>query len=281
MNTHNPIKDGIEKAAKIAQDFAQTYGSQIVDAKDKTDKVHRVFSNVAEKYDIMNNLMSGGLHHLWKSSFVSKIDLSPNIKILDIASGSGDIAMGVCRQAISQNCAIDITMSDINKDMLDLAKDRFGDFLYDHPNATIKTDFVVCDAENMDFKDQSFDVVTLSFGLRNMTHIDKVIGEIARVLRPGGQLLIMEFGKPSLPIYKEIYDLYLHYIIPNMGALIVNDRDSYQYFVESIKAFPAKEVILDLMQHHGFINCSSEGFFFDSVDVYQAQRQSSVHHPKA
>lgn len=222
------------------------FGEEIVTPEQKTEKVHGVFDSVATKYDIMNDVMSGGLHRIWKDHFVRMIRPKPNQRILDVAGGTGDIAFRL-RQKIyhpSRTPHHPITVCDLTSAMLDVGRDRAIDrgWINDFK-------WVTGNAENLPFPDNHFDIYTIAFGLRNVTHIDKALAEAYRILKPGGQFYCLEFSHIETPLLSKAYDLYSYNLIPKIGEIIANDKDSYQYLVESIRKFPSARKLEQRMKN--------------------------------
>lgn len=220
------------------------FGHTSVTPEEKTEKVHGVFTNVADKYDIMNDLMSGGIHRLWKDRFIRMIRPRADWKYLDVAGGTGDIAFRI-RQKIGTQA--DITLCDLTESMLSVGRDRAIDkgWLDDF-------NWVTGNAEDLPFEDNSYDVYTIAFGLRNVTHIDKALKEAHRVLKPGGRFFCLEFSKVRNPLLAKGYKLYSRHIIPQIGAVVANDRDSYQYLVESIERHPNQKELQKRLSNAGF-----------------------------
>lgn len=218
------------------------FGFKDVTPKEKTDKVIGVFDSVASNYDIMNDLMSGGMHRIWKDRFVRMIRPKNGQAILDVAGGTGDIAFRMKKKAPESA----ITVSDLNPNMLDVGRDRAIDRGW--INAF---DWVTGNAEDLPFEDNSFDIYTIAFGLRNVTHIDKALAEAARVLKPGGRFFCLEFSHVKDPLFAKAYDLYSYNIIPRIGEKVAQDRESYQYLVESIRKMPKQELLQDRMNAAG------------------------------
>jgi demethylmenaquinone methyltransferase/2-methoxy-6-polyprenyl-1,4-benzoquinol methylase len=225
------------------------FGYEEVDAKEKTKRVKSVFSNVASKYDIMNDFMSGGVHRLWKRTFVRRIAPKIHHKILDVGGGTGDISFLMYKDS---NGA-DITVSDINPDMLKVGEARAVD-----KGLLGKLKWQVVNAEEVPFEDNTFDIYTIAFALRNVTHIDKALSEAYRVLKPGGKFYCLEFSKPVYEPLQKIYDAFSFKIIPQIGAMVANDRESYQYLVESIRQFPHQQGLKIRMEDAGFKNVKFE-----------------------
>ena len=223
---------------------SQWFGYKKVDAGEKMRLVETVFDSVASRYDLMNDLMSGGVHRLWKNKFVSMLRPSPTKTLLDVAGGTGDIAFRYRQRAGDK---AQITVCDINKEMLAVGKDRainrgyLKGFKWVHGNA-----------EALKFKDNSYDLYTISFGLRNVPKIDDALEEAYRVLKPGGQFFCLEFSQVVNPLFHKIYDEYSFRMIPKIGELVANDRDSYQYLVESIRQFPPQAELAARMKKAGF-----------------------------
>ncbi len=217
------------------------FGFKTVDEQEKARRVRGVFDSVASKYDIMNDLMSMGLHRAWKAYTVMVANLKPGNKVLDIAGGTGDMAMAFAEKvgAVGQ-----VVHTDINLAMLRQGRERLIDKGVLLPTA-------VCDAEQLPFADQQFDLVCVAFGLRNMTHKDRALREMARVLKPGGKLLVLEFSKVAAPLTKA-YDWYSFEVLPRLGKMVAGDDASYRYLAESIRMHPDQRSLKALMQQSGF-----------------------------
>lgn len=213
------------------------FGFEQVSPDTKTEKVLGVFKSVADSYDVMNDAMSLGVHRLWKRSFVSRINPRGGEDILDVAGGTGDISFLMYEHAKRRTGSkAKITLSDINPDMLRVGRDRAIDRGYLN-----EFDWVEANAEKLPFADNSFDIYTISFGLRNVTHIDTALAEVHRVLKPGGRFYCLEFSTVETPILSKLYDLYSFKALPKMGELIAKDAQSYKYLAESIRQFPTQE----------------------------------------
>ena len=226
------------------------------------ENVRSIFNSVSKKYDLMNDLMSLGLHRLWKRHFCSYVE-NLNSKIIDVASGSGDIAHYLYKKAQKQNTSPDITLSDINENMLELAKEKFfNSGLYDNFK------YVIADSSSLPFADNTFDYYTVAFGIRNMENIQLVLNEAHRILKPGGKFLCLEFSKPSLTMIKKLYDIYSFKIIPKIGKYIAKDQNAYEYLVESIRAFPDQNIFASMMEKAGFKVCSFENINFSISSIY-------------
>ncbi len=217
------------------------FGFQSVDESEKASRVRGVFDSVASKYDVMNDVMSGGMHRAWKAYTVMVANLKEGDRALDIAGGTGDLALAFSKRVGASG---QVVHTDINEAMLRVGRDRLLD-----KGVILPT--TVCDAEALPFADNYFDLVSVAFGLRNMTHKDQAIREMNRVLRPGGKLLVLEFSKVAKPLEKA-YDWYSFKILPAMGKLIAGDSESYRYLAESIRMHPGQEDLKTLMQQCGF-----------------------------
>ncbi len=216
------------------------FGFQTVAENEKARKVAEVFHSVAANYDIMNDLMSGGLHRIWKAFTISRAAIRPGMRVLDIASGTGDLARAFAKRAGSTG---EVWMTDINDSMLRVGRDRMMDAGMVLPTA-------VCDAERLPFPDGYFDRVSVAFGLRNMTHKDRALAEMARVLKPGGKLLVLEFSRVAKPL-APVYDWYSFNVLPLMGKLVAKDEASYRYLAESIRMHPDQETLAGMMREAG------------------------------
>ncbi len=220
------------------------FGFQQVEAGQKAGMVHGVFSRVAARYDLMNDLMSGGVHRLWKDAMMDWLAPRPGQRLLDVAGGTGDIAFRFLRRAGADAQA---TVLDMTEPMLTEGRQRA-----EAEHLAGQLDWVVGDAMALPFPDNVFDVYTISFGIRNVTRIEDALAEAYRVLRPGGRLMVLEFSQlPSQPMQR-LYDLYSFNVIPRMGQIVAGDRDSYQYLVESIRNFPDQERFAAMISDAGF-----------------------------
>ena len=217
------------------------FGFQDVNTAEKARKVRGVFDSVAPKYDVMNDLMSLGLHRAWKAYTVLVAHAKPGQRVLDIAGGTGDLARAFAPQVAPGGLVVH---TDINEAMLKEGRNRLLDKGLSLPT-------VVCDAEKLPFGNASFDLVTVAFGLRNMTHKEAALGEMARILKPGGKLLVLEFSKVAAPLEK-IYDWYSFNVLPKLGRLVAGDEASYRYLAESIRMHPGPEALKALMLKNGF-----------------------------
>ncbi len=221
------------------------FGFETVAADEKAGKVMEVFSSVAYKYDIMNDVMSGGMHRLWKRSFIAKAVLLKGGKALDVAAGSGDISIGLLKKV---NRQASVVLTDLNGPMLQEGARR----ILDEGLLPSVADCIQSDGTKLPFADNSFDLVTIAFGIRNFVDVPAGLAEFYRVLKPGGQFMCLEFSKPVLPMLDVIYDTYSFNVIPAMGEMITGDRDSYQYLVESIRRFPDQKRFEKWIKQAGF-----------------------------
>jgi demethylmenaquinone methyltransferase / 2-methoxy-6-polyprenyl-1,4-benzoquinol methylase len=219
------------------------FGFQPVEEHAKERMVQSVFSHVASRYDLMNDLMSAGLHHGWKEQLIDRVRPTPTMHLLDVAGGTGDIAFRYLKRGGGR-----VTLADLNPEMLEVGRGRAIDMNLDAD----RLQWNCANAESLPFDDTSFDCYTISFGIRNVTHIDAALREAYRVLRYGGHFLCLEFSMPSNPILRKLYDAYSFNVIPSMGAKITGDKDSYQYLVESIRQFPEQKRFAEIIKDAGF-----------------------------
>ncbi|WP_047249312.1 bifunctional demethylmenaquinone methyltransferase/2-methoxy-6-polyprenyl-1,4-benzoquinol methylase UbiE [Chromobacterium subtsugae] len=217
------------------------FGFKTVDESEKAGKVAEVFHSVAGKYDVMNDLMSGGLHRVWKHFTLTTSGVRAGDKVLDIAGGTGDLARGWAKRVGKTG---EVWLTDINSSMLTVGRDRLLD-------EGVILPVSLADAEKLPFPDNYFDAVSVAFGLRNMTHKDAALKEMCRVLKPGGKLFVLEFSKVWKPL-SPLYDFYSFKALPIMGKLVANDADSYQYLAESIRMHPDQETLKQMMLEAGF-----------------------------
>ncbi|TFW18377.1 bifunctional demethylmenaquinone methyltransferase/2-methoxy-6-polyprenyl-1,4-benzoquinol methylase UbiE [Massilia arenosa] len=216
------------------------FGYKTVAEEEKVKQVAKVFHSVAAKYDVMNDLMSGGLHRIWKTFTIANAAVRPGMKVLDIAAGTGDLTKTFAKQAGPTG---EVWHTDINESMLRVGRDRLL-------NKGIVTPTLLCDAEKLPFPDNYFDRVSVAFGLRNMTHKDAALAEMRRVLKPGGKLLVLEFSKVAAPLQKP-YDVYSFSVLPWLGQQIAGDAESYRYLAESIRMHPDQETLKTMMEGAG------------------------------
>jgi demethylmenaquinone methyltransferase/2-methoxy-6-polyprenyl-1,4-benzoquinol methylase len=219
------------------------FGYQTVDEDQKAGMVHGVFTNVASKYDVMNDVMSMGIHRVWKDAMMDWLAPRPDQKLLDVAGGTGDVAFRFLGRAPGAHA----TVCDMTESMLVEGRKRA-----EAAQMAGSLEWVVGDAMALPFDDNSFDVYTISFGIRNVTRIADALSEAYRVLKPGGRLMVLEFSQIPNDMMQKVYDLYSFNIIPRMGQVIANDRDSYQYLVESIRRFPDQETFAAMIRNAGF-----------------------------
>ena len=220
------------------------FGSQTVDAAAKAGMVGQVFDSVAAKYDVMNDLMSFGVHRIWKRFTIDQSGVRPGQTVLDIAGGTGDLAGKFSKRVGKQGFVV---LADINASMLRVGRDKLMD-----DGVVGNIDYTQANAEVLPFADDTFDCITIAFGLRNVTDKDKALASMNRVLKPGGRLLILEFSKPVLPLLSKAYDAYSFAALPMMGKLVANDADSYRYLAESIRMHPDQDTLKGMMDSAGF-----------------------------
>lgn len=242
---------------------SQWFGEKSVTPEEKTAAVQGVFGSVATKYDIMNDVMSGGVHRLWKDRFIREIRPRNGLDYLDVAGGTGDIAFRIKKRAPKST----ITLCDLTHDMLAVGRDRAIDkgWIDDFS-------WVTGNAEALPLPDESVDVYTIAFGLRNVTRIDTALAEAARVLRPGGRFFCLEFSHVTDPALAKLYDVYSYGLIPKMGKMIANDAESYQYLVESIRKFPKQAELKRRMELAGLSGCSYKNLSFGVVAIHSGYK---------
>lgn len=225
------------------------FGFEDVPEAQKAKKVAEVFDSVAAKYDVMNDLMSGGLHRIWKFATVREAAVRPGMKVLDIAGGTGDLSKAFLDKVGPRG---EVWLTDINESMLRVGRDRMLDL-------GLLPKMALCDAEKLPFPTDYFDVVTVAFGLRNMTHKDIALSEMRRVIKPGGKVMVLEFSKVNA-LLAPAYDLYSFNVLPKLGQLIANDAKSYQYLAESIRMHPDQETLKQIMRDVGFDQVKYQNF---------------------
>jgi demethylmenaquinone methyltransferase/2-methoxy-6-polyprenyl-1,4-benzoquinol methylase len=233
-----------------------SFGYEQVAPEDKAARVGAVFSNVARKYDVMNDAMSGGMHRLWKDRFVRRVKPREGEAILDMAGGTGDIAFRMAAGGAR------VTVSDINQDMLDVGIERamergIDGLVWSRQNA-----------EELSFGDRFFDAYTIAFGIRNVTRIDRALAEAHRVLRYGGRFFCLEFSTVEWPGFKDVYDAYSHHLVPRLGQAIAGDADSYRYLIESIRKFPRMPEFEAMIRNAGFIQTRVEPIMGGLVAIH-------------
>lgn len=229
------------------------FGYQDIREDQKAGMVHDVFTNVASKYDVMNDVMSAGIHRLWKDAMMDWLAPRPGQRLLDVAGGTGDIAFRFLKRAgLAEAVVLDMTEA-----MLIEGRKRA-----EASSLTEQLNWIVGDAMSLPFEANSFDAYTISFGIRNVTHVEDALSEAFRVLKPGGRLMVLEFSQLPNSMMQWAYDLYSFNVIPRMGKIIANDRDSYQYLVESIRKFPDQDRFTDMIREAGFENVSYRNMTF-------------------
>lgn len=252
------------------------FGNTTVGVNDKKPLVAEVFHKVAAKYDVMNDLMSVGVHRIWKHELLMMLNPQPGHQHLDVAGGTGDISFGIY-ETIKANTSpgvehanSHITVCDINSSMLEVGEQRAAEKGYLNCTHGIDMDFVEGDAEKLPFPDNSFDAYTIAFGLRNVTHIDLALAEAHRVLKPGGRFMCLEFSHLDNAVMQQIYDAYSFSVIPALGQVVADDRASYQYLVESIRKFPKQPELLEKMANAGMRCGRYTNLTFGVVAVHSA-----------
>ena len=223
------------------------FGYRDVAEEEKSSLVQGVFSSVATKYDVMNDVMSGGVHRLWKSAMIDWLAPRPGWRSLDVAGGTGDIAFRILDRTQKRGGDAHVTVLDLTEDMLRAGMERA-----ESRAMAANLDWINGDAMALPFEDDSFDSYTIAFGIRNVTRIEEALAEAYRVLRPGGRFLCLEFSQVTIPGIDKMYDAYSFNVIPRMGKMIANDRDSYQYLVESIRRFPDQDRFASMIRDAGF-----------------------------
>lgn len=245
------------------------FGYQSVDEQEKSARVGAVFDSVAGKYDIMNDVMSFGVHRLWKDWYVWQTEVKPGETVLDLAAGTGDISQRLGKKMRGKGHGADIEgqliVSDINAAMLKRGRERLL-----NKGFCQHVSFVLADAEALPFADNSIDLITMAFGLRNVTHQDKAIAEMQRVLKPGGRVLILEFSQPRSAVVSKAYDWYSFTFLPKMGQWIARDSDSYQYLAESIRMHPDQETLADMFRQAGFMQVDYQNMNNGIVAIHKA-----------
>lgn len=220
------------------------FGFKTVAKDQKANLVAGVFHSVAGKYDLMNDVMSFGIHRLWKRYTIDCSGVRPGQKVLDLAGGTGDLAAKFARIVGPTG---EVVLADINDSMLQVGRDKLRD-----KGIVGNVSYVQADAEKLPFEDNTFDLITIAFGLRNVTDKDAALRSMLRVLKPGGRLLVLEFSKPNVEMLSKAYDLYSFHIMPKMGEFIAQDKDSYQYLAESIRMHPDQDTLKGMMENAGF-----------------------------
>ena len=232
------------------------FGDELVSPEEKTRRVGQVFSSVARRYDVMNDLMSGGMHRLWKDRFVARVKPRPGEEILDVGGGTGDVAFRMARRGAH------VTVSDINPDMLEVGKQRA------QRRGIEDLTWRVENAERLSFADATFDAYTIVFGIRNVTEIPAALREAYRVLKRGGRFYCMEFSTSEWPGFSNLYDAWATNVIPRIGKAVADDEESYRYLVESIRRFPRPEVFKRMVADAGFVRTSAEPMLGGLVTIH-------------
>jgi demethylmenaquinone methyltransferase/2-methoxy-6-polyprenyl-1,4-benzoquinol methylase len=232
------------------------FGDQLVSPEEKTRRVGAVFSSVARRYDLMNDLMSGGMHRLWKDRFVARVKPRPGESILDMAGGTGDVAFRMARRGAQ------VTVADINGDMLAVGKERA------EKQGLACLEWRVENAEALSFPDSSFDAYTIVFGIRNVTDIPAALREAHRALKRGGRFFCMEFSSSDWPGFSKLYETYAASVIPRIGKAVAQDEDSYRYLVESIRRFPRPDAFRRMIAEAGFVRAAAEPMLGGLVTIH-------------
>lgn len=248
----------------MASDKTTHFGYREVPEDQKVRMVGGVFDSVASRYDLMNDLMSGGVHRIWKRVAIELSGVRPGQQVLDVAGGTGDLTLRFAREV---GPAGRVVLSDINAAMLGTGRDRLLD-----EGVCGNVDFALADAEALPFRDGSFDCVTIAFGLRNVTRKDRALASMLRVLKPGGRLLVLEFSRPTSELLGKLYDAYSFGVIPKIGRLVAGDEDSYRYLAESIRMHPDQETLRDMMEDAGFERCDYHNLTGGIVAIHRGFR---------
>jgi demethylmenaquinone methyltransferase/2-methoxy-6-polyprenyl-1,4-benzoquinol methylase len=232
------------------------FGDELVSPEEKTRRVGRVFSSVARRYDVMNDLMSGGMHRLWKDRFVARVKPRPGETILDMAGGTGDVAFRMARRGAA------VTVADINADMLEVGRERA------QARGLDRLSWRVENAESLSFDDAAFDAYTIVFGIRNVTDIPAALREAHRVLKRGGRFFCMEFSSSDWPGFSNLYNAFASNVIPRIGKVVADDEESYRYLVESIRRFPRPPRFCAMVAEAGFVRASAEPMLGGLVAIH-------------
>jgi len=258
MSSATPKTPGAPAAGSV------DFGYEQVAPAEKTRRVRAVFDSVADRYDLMNDLMSGGVHRVWKQFALSQTGLRPGQSALDVAGGTGDLAAGMADQVGATGLVV---LSDINASMLQIGRDRLLD-----RGLLRNVRCGIANAERLPFADASFDCVTIGFGLRNVTDKVSALRSMTRVLKPGGQLMVLEFSHPVVPGLKPLYDAYSFSVLPWLGKVVAKDEASYRYLAESIRRFPDQPTLLGMMQEAGLDNCRYHNLSGGIVALHRGYR---------
>ena len=238
------MSEQVPNSNQTEQKNSTHFGYQTVDKSEKESKVAGVFHSVATQYDVMNDLMSFGIHRLWKRFTIDASGVRPGNKVLDLAGGTGDLTAKFSQLVGKEG---QVVLADINSSMLNVGRDKLRD-----KGLVQNIEYVQANAQYLPFEDNTFDIVTIAFGLRNVTDKDMALASIFRVLKPGGRLLVLEFSKPEHELLNKAYDFYSFNILPKMGELVAKDGESYQYLAESIRMHPDQETLQSMMDNAGF-----------------------------
>ncbi|NTU76397.1 MAG: class I SAM-dependent methyltransferase [Alphaproteobacteria bacterium] len=258
-------KSDFSRRSSAINPESEWFGTQRVLPDEKTARVRGVFDSVASRYDVMNDLMSGGLHRLWKDRFVRQINPQAGETLLDVAGGTGDVAL---RCAARTNGQARVVVCDINEAMMEVGRAKALDRGWLPPSV----DWMTGNAEALPVKSRSVEALCIAFGLRNVTHIDKALAEFARVLKPGGRYFCLEFSPGVAPGLKELYDLYSFTVLPWLGEVVAEDRASYQYLAESIRAFPSQPVLARRMRQVGFTDVRWHNLMGGVAVIHEGKR---------
>ncbi len=248
----------------MADERSTDFGFQRVPLEDKARRVRGVFDSVADRYDLMNDLMSAGAHRWWKRFTLALANLRPGQRALDVAGGSGDLAAGLARQVGERGLVV---LTDINAAMLARGRDRLID-----AGLAANVACVQCDAERLPFAEGTFDCITIGFGLRNVTDKAAALASMRRALKAGGQLLVLEFSQPRLPALKPLYDAYSFRVLPLLGRYVAGDEASYRYLAESIRMHPDQETLLAMLRDAGLENCRYHNLAGGIVAVHRGYK---------
>jgi len=251
----------------MTEDRTTHFGYREVPEQEKARLVGGVFDSVASRYDLMNDLMSGGIHRLWKRLTIELSGVREGQRVLDVAGGTGDLA---ARFARITGPGGRVVLSDINETMLATGRDKLLDM-----GVCANVDFVLADAEQLPFADGAFDCITIAFGLRNVTHKERALESMLRVLRPGGRLLVLEFSRPTSELLGRLYDAYSFGVLPKLGKLVAGDEDSYRYLAESIRVHPDQERLRDMIEDAGFERCDYHNMTGGIVALHRGFKASA------
>lgn len=260
VNRHTSTDSSTDSSKPNPEDKTH-FGYREVASDDKAGLVGEVFTSVANRYDIMNDLMSGGIHRLWKRFTIEISAVRRGQKVLDLAGGTGDLAAKFSHLVGPEG---EVVLSDINAAMLNTGRDKQTDL-----GNCGNIQYVQGDAQYLPFNDNYFDCITIGFGLRNVTDKDLALRSMLRVLKPGGRLLVLEFSKPTNPLLSQLYDTYSFKILPKIGKLVTQDEDSYQYLAESIRMHPDQETLKAMLEDAGFVDCEYHNMTGGIVAVHK------------